>query len=832
LCLVWWVVALSGVVDAQQQHEGYLVWRGKVIVEGRDHWLAWDGVAVGRQVGDDGVLRPRFLRRGINAALNAPEFDVRIGRTNRTRPAGIVAVGASAPAVAAPIIDGDDATYWQPPIRGQNLEQYWVEIDLGRGVIARRIVVRFARDGDPFLMFRVLASDGEESFGSKRERRFFRVGQQAVPNKSKYEFSYEIPPQRQYPEGVVGEAIQHVRLEMLATDGPRGRQVSESEYQQLPPQERGAIDHYLRTVTGREIRVVSETYDELSADERGPIRYYRWERPRLAEVEVLAEGDNVIGLTQRPEFAVGEFFDDIAKRFITDGLFSSSYFLRAYDPFRNRNQVLIDLGARFWLERVRLVSSRNPPTSYQLRISDGSLDAAGQPAWTAFPERLNREVFLHLEETFPQQPVRLIELRRLNLVPGMDQGELAEVQGFGEGFVSDVTLTSPLIRLGARSMFSRLNWEGEAPLGTSVEVRTRTGDALLEIPHYYNRAGVEITQPAWEGSKEFDRGEIRIEELTGPDWSPWSSVYQRAGQAFQSPMPRRLTQIQVRLRSFEPLRAAELRQLSLDLAAPLVEQAVGEVWPVRGIVPGRWTTFRLYVKLRPAPEDAGISRLRLRTTSSTPIRLQSVRAGDDVSLRFGPARTLYPGSAGLSEYEDGSLELQFAETEGKQDVQLELVLEAKMFLPGTTFLVELHNDERPALVQLVDPGPASALVSSNSLIVSADLERATLLDTLRVEPAALTPNGDGINDEMAVLVTVYQVAGARPITVGVYDLSGRQVRDLSIEPDHPSGEHRVLWDGRDGGRHLVPPGTYLLVVELDTDEFGVLRRAKPIGVVY
>lgn len=830
--LVVVLVALVLPCLAQEEHEGYMVWRGQVIVEGKSHWLAWDGVAVGREVDADGTLRPRFLRRRINAALDAPEFEVKVGRSGTTQPAGIWRLGAGRRDDAAVIIDGDDATAWEPDVRSIDAELHWVEINLGRGVIAERISVRFAQDGDPFLMFRVLASDGEESFGSLRERRFFRVGQVAVPNKTRREFSYEVPAQGRRADNVTGAAVQFVRIEMLATDGPRGEEVTEAEYQGLRPQDRGAIDYYLRTVTGREIRVVPTTYEELVADERGPIRYYRWERPRLAEVEVMAAGDNVIGLTQKPEFAVGDFFQDIAKRFITDGLFSSSYFVRAYDPFRDRNQVLIDLGARFWVERLRLISSRNPPTSFQWRVSDGSLDAAGRYVWSAFDERLNREQFLQLEETFPPQAVRFIELRRLNLVPGIDQGEVAELQAFGEGYVSDVTLTSPLIRLDTRSMFSRLDWEGEEPPGTAIELRTRTGDDLVQVPHYYNSNDAEVSEVAWEQLKSADRGPIRIEEFADADWSPWSSVYQQAGQAFQSPMPRRFTQIQARLRSLKPLRAAGLRRLSLDLAAPLVEQATGEVWPVRGVIPGRWTSFRLYVHLRPKVGDAGVQRLRVRTTSSTPIRLQSVRAGDDIAMRFGGARTLYPGLTRLQEHDDGSLELVFADIEGLQDTQLELNLEAKMFLSGTTFLVELRNDERPALVQLVDPGPASALVASNSLIVTADLGRAILLDSVRVESPVLTPNGDGVNDETTVLATIYQLAGAQRIHIGVHDLSGRRLRDLSIERDQPSGEHHVPWDGRDDDGRVVPPGTYLVVVELTTDGRGRLRRVVPVAVVY
>ena len=56
--------------------------------------------------------------------------------------------------------------------------------------------------------------------------------------------------------------------------------------------------HFRVTIGGREILVSERDYDELPEEERGPIRYYRHERPRLAEVEVYALGQNVVQLTQ------------------------------------------------------------------------------------------------------------------------------------------------------------------------------------------------------------------------------------------------------------------------------------------------------------------------------------------------------------------------------------------------------------------------------------------------------------------------------------------------------------------------------------------------------
>jgi len=763
---------------------------------------------------DDGLVRPRFLRGDINAALNAAEFTNISGKdTTAGGISRVGGVGALADSLAATtILDGDPTTWWEPDT--EYPEGAWVEIDLGRVVIARRIRLRFVEEGmgDPFLKFRVLVSDGYRDFGKNRAREFLRVGQVAAPNKDRREYVFDVGPFRPVPIGTVGEPVQFVRVDMLATDGPRGAEVSQEQYHRLEPDDQGAIDYFRQTVAGREIPVVEESYRQLPEAERGPVRYYRREHPRLAEVEVEALGDNVVTLTQRPLFALGDFFDDLARRFITDGLMSP-YTLRVYDPFRNREQIEIDLGGKFWLERLRLISTRNPITSYQLRTSDGSLEPTGDKAWYTFEERVNAERFLQVEERFPSRPVRFIELRRLDLLGDREtSGLLSEIQAYGEGYVAEATVTSPLMKLGKRLTVTGLEWEGAAPVGTQVMVRTRSGDDLIQIGHYYNEAGREINQAMWERLKVEQRGQIHIEELPGTDWSRWSEPYPAAGP-FRSPSPRLMVMAQVSLRSSEPLRAASIRRLVLHLAPPLVTQALAEITPTRDIAPGSDREFRLYI--RPVLEDAdpGFDRLRVRSSSSAPLHLLGVRAGTDVDLRFGSAMQLWPGAARVENLDNGGFELSLPE-DWELGRLLELTLRASVFLPSTTFEVDLVLADQ---VQTADAGDASQLVASSSLVVVAELGDVPLLGAVDVEPATITPNGDGVNDEASVRVTVYHVEGRHRLGVGVFDLSGRRVRDISLDSEHPSGEHSVVWDGRDDAGQVLPPGMYIVRVHLPTD---------------
>ena len=50
-----------------------------------------------------------------------------------------------------------------------------------------------------------------------------------------------------------------------------------------------------------------------------------------------------------------------------------------------------------------------------------------------------------------------------------------------------------------------------------------------------------------------------------------------------------------------------------------------------------------------------------------------------------------------------------------------------------------------------------------------------------------------------------------PVTLAVYDLAGRQVRDL-VRGELPGGRHEAVWNGRDDGGREVASGVYLMVL--------------------
>ena len=824
-----------------QGTDGYSLFGNRVTVSRASQWEAWTTQPGVRVIDASGTVSPRRLVDQFNAATNATEFTYSLLQDQGVvHQGGISAVGTNRDS-ALYVIDDDSTTFWEPD-RDAHLNDWFVEVDLGRSLIISRVELRFVEEslGDPFLKFRVLISDGLPNFDNQNS--YFRVGLVNRPNKDQRTFSFDIEPQRPVPEGIEGEIVQFVRIDVLDTDGPRAEEVSLVEYFLLSDEERGAVDYFRVTASGRELLVSRDVWEQLPAELRGPVRRYRHERPRLAEVKVFALGENVVAVTQRDvQRGTNEGgFDFFLFQTFTDGLFSSWFPVQPYDELRDRNQVRIDLRARYWLNRIKLLAPHSPPQAYQVRISDGALDPGGDLVWTTFPERRNRSEYQHVEEAFSTQKVRFIEVRRLGF-SGVEQEEgiLSEIQAYGEGFVSEVEMTSPFIRLGQQRLITAVDWDGQAPPGTRIEITTRSGDEIVQIPHYFAITGREISRALWERIPLSVRTEPVIEEVPGPDWSNWSEPYLTPGEAFRSPTPTRNALTRVRLLSDDPQRAPDISSLQLRFRPPLVDKVIAEIAPSSGVEPGVDQEFTLYFRLSFARGNPGFDEVRLRSSSTAPVEPLRIVRGSDTSVGFGFAPVLWDPEQGIERVEltraEGGFDFRFpAPVESTAGGALyAITFRTRVFLQSTTFRLEFARDGIPGVLQAASEGDATDVASGGSLSVVSDLEGVPLLDELSIAQAVITPNGDGINDELVIGLSVFHVEGEKTLVVEVFDLSGRRVRDLSRVQSNPSGDHTFVWDGRDESGGLPPPGNYIIRAAFVADgTIGMVSRARIVGLVY
>jgi hypothetical protein len=117
---------------------------------------------------------------------------------------------------------------------------------------------------------------------------------------------------------------------------------------------------------------------------------------------------------------------------------------------------------------------------------------------------------------------------------------------------------------------------------------------------------------------------------------------------------------------------------------------------------------------------------------------------------------------------------------------------------------ELPNDSTVKLV-------AHIIGASDSL----DLIRKAELLGVESPPGQVSRNASGVvlypsipNPTSGSCLIRYALPGPSPVSLKVYDISGRLVRALE-ERESPAGSHGIGWDGRNGDGLSVPSGVYL-----------------------
>ena len=186
-----------------------------------------------------------------------------------------------------------------------------------------------------------------------------------------------------------------------------------------------------------------------------------------------------------------------------------------------------------------------------------------------------------------------------------------------------------------------------------------------------------------------------------------------------------------------------------------------------------------------------------------------MQVGGDDALRFGSGSRLWPGGdVEIERGEEGAVLVRFPQpiTRGGQTYAFRF--RTKVFLQSTVFSAQLQSASRPGLSQEVVGGDATNVVATQSLAVVSRLEYSSLLENVEIAPSIITPNGDGINDQVDIRIAIYHLERAKTLSVEVFSLSGQRVRYLSVQRSFPSCEHLFSWDGRDDAGHSLASGLY------------------------
>ena len=116
------------------------------------------------------------------------------------------------------------------------------------------------------------------------------------------------------------------------------------------------------------------------------------------------------------------------------------------------------------------------------------------------------------------------------------------------------------------------------------------------------------------------------------------------------------------------------------------------------------------------------------------------------------------------------------------------------------------------------------LAQSQGLQILASVQDNKVLGDLEIQPAVVTPNNDGVNDALTIDFTVRRLSGVRPVKVRLYDLGGRLVRRLDTQKPLVAGKYALAWAAEDQQGRVVPPGIYILRIDIDADSDRSVRQ--------
>ncbi len=754
------------------------------------NWAAWDMPYGLVNVGDDGRLQLTKFRRDINAVEDAHLFSYPSLERGIVS-GGIWEVGSNA-ADAALVIDGDGETFWKPDAAAET-DDWFIDIDLGRAVLATEITLTFpnVEGARPFKQFSVYINTGTRISVQEDLLVYSPVFRTTRPNNQT-----SITIDLRYP----------LRDSTLVVD---------------PKFNIDLVDDRFRVV--HHVLIAADVKNADAA---------------LAEVEVISVGDNIsLGTLERGSFINGGNAVDPRNLFdgnmntlntVTTGIIALTDIWQLGTWFR------VDLGALFFVDDMFIYAFGADEgvigpnridgggTGHTVLVSDGERSlSTSLPG----PDLFNyTELFTHesprtdnlfyIRYRFQPRKMRYLYWHGLSN-RGFALLKWGEMMLFSPGYPASVSMQSAYIDLGSaagdgRSKVIRsLTWDADTPPGTKLELRSRSGNTLGEQYTFYDRAGNLTTEEAWASKPKILRGPIDTSVVTSSDWDDWSNFYQLPGEPFKSKSPRRFLQLEMVLSTDDPQVAPEVESLSIDFEDALVQEARGSIWP-RQAQTNIDTRFSYTLLPQADAEDSGFDILRFTMPGSV--------APDNIELSIGGMAFSPTAVSAVGD----SLFVVLPQKITNDSLQVSFT--TRILHAAAVFALDLGDGDRPGIWQSVEP----AARRSNIVLLPDLPNNDQLIDDLRIDNALFTPNGDGINDQLKIsfVVLKLETVNAR---VEIYDLTGRRIARLPTTTT--DGRSAFTWSGRDAGGALVPPGTYVCRIDLGAEN-GRDLALRVVAVAY
>ncbi len=426
---------------------------------------------------------------------------------------------------------------------------------------------------------------------------------------------------------------------------------------------------------------------------------------------------------------------------------------------------------------------------------------------------------------------------------------LAEIEVFGRGYPQEARYISAPHSFDQAVSLGRVTWKftryRQLPSGAitadptapvQLNLQTRAGfDPDPKTYFIFDDLGrlVEVDEETYFDSprvvERFSEGIAGFRAKRDDDienWNNWSVDYQASGDEIRSSDGAEFLQFRFTITTEDPLAFGVLDSLAFEVSPLLADRALAEI-----VLDGR------------ADADGAVE-VPLGVVQRFAYHIRTVagatdRAGfDGIELEVPPASRFLdltiddqPATEGVDfslAASDGRLRFTFP-TAFQEDKAFRVRFQGAVFQPSVFLASRLFNTSAASLPQSIEGGDAHADVASNSIQVVSSDAALGVLGAVELSSPVVTPNGDGTNEQVAIGFDLFGVAGGA-LRVEVRDLSGRRCAAI-LDARAAAGPYALQWDARDERGELVPPGLYLIRVEVEVDH-GTFARMEAVGIAY
>lgn len=445
--------------------------------------------------------------------------------------------------------------------------------------------------------------------------------------------------------------------------------------------------------------------------------------------------------------------------------------------------IIIDLQAVRTVKRVEIQTFFNPQLRPRAYTIFAGLDTVAMER--VYQEADNQDILAIAE--FNPTVARYIKIT-IDVLPQNNNTTISEVEVYGEGFLPLGFYYSSVRDVGKRVNFGTLEFDAIIPTGTSVSFNFRTG----------------------------------LNPTVDSTWGLWGNEITESGSLFFVDEPRRYIQYRVRLET-NTLETPLVDFIKINYDTMNVISNSNAVISPQFAQILKENEFTYTIETNFDLNDRGIDTLIINTPSPAQLR--------EVLVNNSPVGVLSNVNADRI--------LIFFNSTVKTSGNITVRFVTTPFLGVNPYSATVSSKEI-----IYNPQKIDSKITDNTeawSIITVGVPDKLIINA-NATPNPFTPNNDGLNDFTRLEFFLGNIAEPRDqiggqirkITIKIYDLTGKLVRDL-YESETGSyafiAENSIEWNGKNNDGKTVRPGVYIYQIIVDSDNGGE-NISKTVVVAY